>query len=201
MQTTEQQPVSVDPTPLFQRAAEVMNDLRNAVPDYERITDDEQGLLAAFSVAFKADCTRRRVGCVVVDVHGRVIGTGRNGAPSGQPGCLSAGACPRGQLSYAQVAGGSSYSGAGACIALHGEVNGIAYTDPMARRGGTIFVTDSPCDDCARHLAGSGLARIVWPERSEDGVWRPTSFDIIRGGRIGGFYEPREPHPSALKNQ
>lgn len=183
-----QTPVATDPTPLFARAAEIMNDLRNAVPDNPRITDDEQGCLAAFGVALRADCTRRRVGCVLVDVHGSMIRTGRNGAPAGQPGCLSAGACPRGRLSYDQVAGGQSYSGSSACIALHGEDNAIINSDPMARRGGTAYVTDAPCDDCARVLAGSGLARIVWPEFAEDGTWKVMSFDIVRGGRIGGFY-------------
>lgn len=181
-------PTLVRGTSLFQRAAQVLDDLRNEVPDHERITDDEQGVLAAFAFAIRADCTRRRVGCIVVDAYGRVIGSGRNGAPSGQPGCLTSGACPRGQLTYDQVAAGTPYQGGGACIALHSELNGIAFTDPHARRGGTIYITDAPCDECAKHLAGSGLARVVWPERQPDGSWAVTSFDIVPGGPIGGFY-------------
>jgi dCMP deaminase len=173
---------------LFSLAAEALNDLRNLVPEYERITDDEQGVLAAFAFALRADCTRRRVGAVGVDRHGRVIGTGRNGAPPGRPGCLTAGACPRGRLSYDQIAAGSTYSaGSGACIALHAEVNcTINSASPDRRLGGTVYVTDAPCDDCSKHLAGSGWARVVWPERHDDGTWTVRSYDL--SGPIGGHY-------------
>lgn len=52
----------------------------------------------ADSVAVRADCTRRRVGAVVVDAQTKhIISTGYNGAPPGKPGCLSDGACPRGK--------------------------------------------------------------------------------------------------------
>lgn len=46
----------------------------------------------------RADCTRRKVGAIIFDVNsGYQISSGYNGAPRGLPGCLSAGACPRGQ--------------------------------------------------------------------------------------------------------
>jgi dCMP deaminase len=46
----------------------------------------------------RADCTRRKVGaCIFNPQDGDVIKFGYNGAPRGMPGCLSAGACPRGQ--------------------------------------------------------------------------------------------------------
>lgn len=156
----------------------------------DRITDDEQGLVAAMAVSLRADCTRRRVGAVIVDVHGRVVGTGRNGAPPGRPGCLSAGACPRGRLGYEQVAAGSAYdTDAGRCHANHAETNACLFSDPHARRSGTIFITDAPCDDCSRLLAGSGLARVVWPEHGPDGTWLVRSSSLT-ADPIGGHYAP-----------
>lgn len=176
-----------DTTELFQTTMNALSTIREVVPEV-RVTSDEHGVIMAMAVALRADCTRRRVGCVIVDVHGRVIGTGRNGAPPGRPGCLSAGACPRGQLTYTQIAPGSSYAtgGSGACIANHAETNAISFSDPLGRRGGTAFITDAPCDDCSRHLAGSGLARAVWPVKTATG-WEIHSIDIATAP-IGGHY-------------
>jgi len=153
---------------LFQQAIFQLNGLRNAVPHNDRITSDESGVLMAMAIAIRADCTRRRVGAVIVDATGRVVGTGRNGAAAGRPGCLSAGACPRGRLSYDDVPLGSSYSnGPGNCIALHAEINALLYSaSPQARAGGTIYVTDIPCLECDKQLLGSGLSRAVWPEQA-----------------------------------
>lgn len=134
-----------------------------------RLTFDEYGLILAQTVALRADCTRRRVGAVIMDQHRRVVGTGYNGAPPGAPGCLSSGACPRGQMSYDQVPKSSTYAGALGgvnCIALHAEENAMLHSDRADRSGATIYVTDEPCPNCSRILAGSGLARVVWVEPS-----------------------------------
>lgn len=132
-----------------------MEDVRR--PDW-----DEYFAGIAVAVAARADCRRRRVGAVVVSGR-RIRSTGYNGAPSGGPSCL-AGECPRGLSSTADVAPGSSYdTGAGACVALHAEQNALLWAAPDEIAGGTIYITTAPCDGCARMIAGSGLARAVWP--------------------------------------
>lgn len=68
-----------------------MGSVSRARPDW-----DEYFLDIAAAVARRADCTRRRVGAVIVRDH-RVVSCGYNGAPAGRPGCLSDGACPRGR--------------------------------------------------------------------------------------------------------
>jgi dCMP deaminase len=126
---------------------------------------DEWALGLAGAVAARADCTRRQVGAVVLDADRRVLSVGYNGAPPGARGCLTAGACPRGRQTGAQVPPGSSYdTGPGSCIANHAEANALLYSDPLRRRGGTLYVTHEPCGGCSRLLAGSGLSRAVWPE-------------------------------------
>jgi dCMP deaminase len=92
-----------------------------------------------------------------------VEGHGYNGAPAGEPGCLTMGACPRGQMSTSDILPGSSYdTGAGACIALHAEQNAIIRAGKNCR-GATLYLTDAPCDGCSRLIKGSGIARVVWP--------------------------------------
>jgi dCMP deaminase len=126
---------------------------------------DEYGLALAKAAALRADCTRRQVGAVILDSTHRVIGAGYNGSAPGRLGCLTDNACPRGRAGKDVVPPGSSYdTGAGSCIAVHAEANALLYTDALARRGGTLYCTDEPCDGCLRLLQGSGLKLVVYPD-------------------------------------
>lgn len=122
---------------------------------------DPYFLAIAETVALRADCSRRQVGCVIVDANRRVVSTGYNGSPRGGPSCLL-GACPR---ATSGVSPGSSYdTGVGVCIALHAEQNALLYSDYSRITGGTAYITDKPCDGCTRLLRGTTLATVIWPE-------------------------------------
>lgn len=132
----------------------------------ERPTWDEYFLSIAATVATRADCTRRRVGAVIVREN-RIMATGYNGGRPGGASCLK-GQCPRGQMSKTEVVPGSSYdTGAGSCIALHAEQNAVMYCGLEERKGATIYITDEPCDGCARFIGGSGITRIWTPQRQQ----------------------------------
>ena len=122
-----------------------------------RPTWDEYFLGIAKAVSLRADCTRRRVGAVIV-VDGRIVSTGYNGAPAGAPGCLSAGACPRGKLSVQEQPRDRDY---GNCDAVHAEANALLYAYRDVR-GATLYCTDKPCVDCAKLIAGAGIKEVVW---------------------------------------
>jgi len=125
---------------------------------------DQWGIMLADAVSLRADCTRRQVGAVIMTPDHSVVATGYNGAPAGVSGCLSAGACPRGQMSPEQVAPGSSYdTGPGACISIHAEINAIIRASWDQMKDATLYVTDQPCDGCARIIAGTPIGRIVTP--------------------------------------
>lgn len=97
---------------------------------------------------------------MIVDADHRVIATGYNGAPAGQPGCL-AGACPRGLLTYDEVREHASYDeGPGRCISIHAEANALLYARASCK-GATAYITDKPCPTCAKLLTGAGIERIV----------------------------------------
>lgn len=129
-----------------------------------RPTWDEYFLGIAKAVSMRADCSRRKVGAILVNTDRRHRGSGYNGSRPGGGSCL-AGQCPRGLQAVTDVSPGSSYdTGPGTCIALHAEQNVIMDTTPADRKYGTIYITDEPCDGCLRMLQGSGISRIVWPE-------------------------------------
>lgn len=121
---------------------------------------DSYFLAIAAVVATRADCTRRQVGAVIVKAH-RIVATGYNGAPAGMPGCLS-GACPRGRLSYDELAHqGASYDN---CLSIHAEANALLYASRDACEGATLYVTCSPCADCYKLLKGAGIVRMLCPD-------------------------------------
>lgn len=128
---------------------------------------DEYFIGIADAVAARADCTRRQVGAVLVDAEHRIVSTGYNGAPAGDPGCASAGACPRGRLNVVPTR--TQYAeGAGKCIAVHAEVNAIEYAQDIAGVPWplTLYVTCEPCPPCYEAIARWDVAitRVVWPE-------------------------------------
>lgn len=106
-------------------------------------------------VATRAACTRSQVGAVLVQDN-RIVGSGYNGSPSGQLECTEGG-CPRGLLSASEVPPGTEYSN---CVAVHAEVNALAYAASEAR-GGTLYVTREPCDWCSKTIAAFGIERVV----------------------------------------
>ena len=126
---------------------------------------EEYFLGIAKAVAARADCRRRQVGAVVVDVEKRIASTGYNGSYPGGPSCL-AGDCPR---AFSTVVPGSSYdTGPGTCHAVHGELNAILFADRERLRGATLYITDEPCNGCAKHIRSTPISRVVWPEGSYD---------------------------------
>lgn len=128
--------------------------------DDERPTWDWWGIILARAVATRADCSRRKVGAVIMRPDHSIISTGYNGAPAGEPGCL-VGACPRAR---SDVAPGSSYdTGPGSCIAIHAEQNALLRATWDEMIDSTIYVTEEPCAGCLRMIAGSPIARVVTP--------------------------------------
>lgn len=129
-----------------------------------RPTWDEWGLALAKTAALRADCTRRQVGAVLMTLDHSIVATGYNGAPSGEKGCLTASACPRGRMSLKAVEPGSSYDiGPGSCIALHAEQNVLLRATWDDQFGSTLYVTDEPCGGCWRMIQGTPIAMVFWP--------------------------------------
>lgn len=141
---------------------------------------DSWALGVADAISRRGDCTRRRVGAVILDARNRIIGHGYNGSHPGGPSCL-AGECPRGRHyrrtdieSYPYggplcacgqpwpcpeaVEPGSSYEN---CHSIHAESNALIDAK-FGVVGSTIYVTTVPCHWCLKLIRGAGIIRAVW---------------------------------------
>lgn len=129
-------------------------------PDWDQVF---LGMAEVFRA--RADCSRSQVAAIIYanDDHSE-LGMGYNGLPRGVPGCATAGNCPRGRMSYEELAANTDYSN---CAADHAERNAV--NDAIRKVGAarlreaTIVTTREPCPACSTLLKSVGIARIVYP--------------------------------------
>src|SRR5205823_5210655 len=134
----------------------------NKNPGYgERLGWHDWALGIAEAVATRTDCTRDKVGAVILDADHRVIATGYPGVAPAARGCLE-GACPRGRLTPEELPHGVPYdTGPGRCISTHAEVNAMLQAGGKFD-GSTIYVTRQPCVSCMKIISNSGIWRVVY---------------------------------------
>ena len=116
---------------------------------------DQRYLEIARIWAKNSYCQRRQVGALVVK-QGMIISDGYNGTPSG----------------FENVC--EDETGVTKPYVLHAEANAIT---KLARsnnnsEGATIYITASPCIECAKLIIQSGITRVVYGEkyRLMDGI-------------------------------
>ena len=98
--------------------------------------------------AENSHCKRNKVGCLIVK-NRTIISDGYNGTPSGFPNeCED---CDNKTLP----------------IVLHAEANAITKISKSTNsaENSTLYVTLSPCFDCAKLIIQSGIKRIVYAEK------------------------------------
>lgn len=132
---------------------------------------DTYWLEQARSFATRSTCDRAHVGAVLV-VDRRLVASGYNGAPAGEPHCDEAGHLMRGaerMLRALEDAGGSfgevpriAISALNHCVrTTHAEANALIQAGPAAK-GATLYCTHSPCWECAKLIVNAGVARVVY---------------------------------------
>jgi dCMP deaminase len=108
-------------------------------------------------------CERRQVGAILVK-NSMIISDGYNGTPSGFENICE------------------DESGATKPYVLHAEANAITKVarSNNSSEGATLYVTTSPCIECAKLIIQSGIKRVVFYDkyRIEDGL------DLLRKASI-----------------
>lgn len=135
-----------------------------------RITRDEMLMAMAHMAAERGTCNRLHVGALLA-VDSRPISIGYNGAPAGEAHC------------------GSDCNQDQPCKnTLHAEWNALDwafhYLDVVFIPGSTMYVTHSPCLECAKHLYRAGVERVVFdiPYRLTTGIdWlRERGVEVVQ---------------------
>lgn len=120
-------------------------------------------------------CKRRQVGALVVKDK-MIISDGYNGTPSGFENICE----DENNLTKPYV--------------LHAEANAITKLARSSNNseGSTLYVTASPCIECAKLIIQSGITRVVYAEkyRLEDGI------DLLRRANIEVIYLNPNEHES-----
>jgi len=131
---------------------------------------DKRYLRMAQIWAENSYCKRRQVGALVVKKQ-MIISDGYNGTPSGFENI-----CEEDDKTKPYV--------------LHAEANAIT---KLARshnssEGATLYVTSSPCLECAKLIIQSGIKRVIYAEkyRLQDGI------ELLKRANIEVVYLPLE---------
>ena len=135
--------------------------------DQKQLTLDKRYIRMASIWAENSYCTRRKVGALIVKDK-MIISDGYNGTPSG----------------FENVC--EDDNGLTKPYVLHAEANAIT---KIARSnnssdGATMYVTTSPCIECAKLIIQAGIKRVIYSEKYSlvDGL------DLLRRANIEVVY-------------
>lgn len=114
-----------------------------------RLPRDVMFMAMAWASSMRGTCNRLQVGAVVT-LGDRIVSSGYNGAPKGQPHC------------------GSDCNESNPCLnTIHAEDNALRWAymhlghNP---KNGTLYVTHQPCVLCAERVVDAGITRVVYSE-------------------------------------
>lgn len=123
---------------------------------------DNMYMDVAITISKYSKCKRKQVGCIIVK-NESIIAIGYNGTPAGFDNC-----CEEGNVTKNVV--------------LHAESNAISKCSKstISSKDATMYLTLSPCFDCAKLIIQSGIKRVVYKEE-----YRETSgLDLLREANI-----------------
>lgn len=140
---------------------------------------DKTYIKIAKTIASESKCAALKVGAVIA-IDGRIVSTGYNGTPHGHENCCD----------YFQRCGYTYNSGSirdehrqhhrewSKDHEVHAEMNAIlaAARKGVSIDGGVLYVTHSPCNDCAKAIAQSGIKKVVYntPYTGANPDWEQT---------------------------
>ena len=112
---------------------------------------------------------RAKVGCLIVNPGGQIVSHGYNGTPGGFDNT-----CEENDVTKPEV--------------LHAESNAISKCAKWggSTDGATLYVTLSPCFECAKFIIQSGIKRVVYKEEYRDlsgiALLKKANIEVVKYG-------------------
>jgi deoxycytidylate deaminase len=121
---------------------------------------DEVFINMAKTIAGLSEDPKTQVGSIIVSKNGSVISAGFNHGPRGNLG---------GKMNWARRTEGPLLD-TKALYVVHAERDAIIKFEGISTelRGATIYTLYFPCSECAREIAESGIARVVYADEDVD---------------------------------
>lgn len=149
----------------------------------------ERNLLQmAYLVGQQSKCVSWKVGAIIAK-EGRIISTGYNGSPSGQCNCINHALredwlLPGGKFVYLNPDKRDEHRIWSNRNEIHAELNAILFAAKHGTSisGADMFVTVSPCEQCAKAIANSGIRHLYYCEDYDMNQF--GWYDILRDAGI-----------------
>ncbi|QFR56168.1 deoxycytidylate deaminase [Serratia phage Muldoon] len=160
-------------------------------------------LQIAYLISQESKCCSWKVGAVI-EKNGRIIATGYNGSPAGGKNCCDhaeeqgwmAVSKPTFPVQPAKVGLSTKHradhSAWSAQNEIHAELNAILFAarNGSSIEGATMYVTLSPCPDCAKAIAQSGIRKLVFCETYDrnipgwDTILKQSGIEVFKVDKI-----------------
>lgn len=135
--------------------------LKLNLTDSERLRPEWDSYFMHFAdlAAMRANCMKRRVGCVIVKDK-RVVATGYNGTPRGFTNC-NEGGCYR--CNNPDI--GTSGVGLSTCLCLHAEENALLEAGrSRVEENSILYCNTCPCLTCSIKIVQVGIKEVVYSQ-------------------------------------
>lgn len=156
----------------------------------------------AYLVSQESKCVSWKVGAVIAK-NGRIISTGYNGSPAGGVNCCDHAQKegwttstydpipPHVNRTVLKTECRNDHSAWSARNEIHAELNAILYAakNGLAIDGATMYVTLSPCNNCAKAIAQSGIKQLVYSETYDriqpgwDSILKEAGIEVFQVGK------------------
>ena len=131
----------------------------------------------AHIVKKQSHCVRKQVGAVIVKDK-RIISIGYNGTPSGYINCDEV--FDKNNFDPEEHHKFSTNN------EIHAEINAIIYAakNSVSLENSTLYVTTSPCHDCAKFIVAAGIKNVIYDKLYDRESTEPIKFMRLNNVKV-----------------